>query len=286
MVTGMFNDFELKFSEDALLSRVLFLVSSTSLNIFVEDENKEYEYEEIFEKLFPKELTINCIFPTGGKERLKEAYSLFGNSAEYGKTFFIADGDFDLVLGKSMINADNFIYLNRYNIESYLLNEDAVLQFMRPRLRKTIKETKSIVNYQNWVNILSPFFNKLFALHCVVQKYIPEVENVGRNPTQFLTSSGLPNQDQLDQYEKEVGEKIPNVISETEQMLNKLKETYGTDIGAFVCGKYYICSLKLFLNTKLHKKINEDEVKAFLIAGLNIHAISYIKEKLFIYITA
>ena len=148
----MSNEFELRFSEEALLSRVLFLTSSTTLSVFVEDADKEYEYEELFEKLFPEELKVDCIFPTGGKTKLEEAFDLFGNSTSYGKTFFIADGDFDVVLGRTMIVADNFLYLERYNIESYLLDEEVVLKYMRPRLRKTFQETKSIVKYEEWLS--------------------------------------------------------------------------------------------------------------------------------------
>ena len=280
----MSTEFELNFSEEGLLSRVLFLTSSTSLSIFVEDADKEYEYEELFEKMFPSELKIDCIFPTGGKPKLEEAFSLFGNSPEYGKTFFIADGDFDIALGKAMIVANNFIYLKRYNIESYLLNEDAILKYMRPRLRKTLKDTKHIINYQDWIDSLSPFFNKLFALHYVVQTDAPEIENVGRSPARFLNSNGYPNEKQFDSYVNEVESVIFDVSQKLSLALPKLINTYGSDTGAFVCGKYYICALKLLLNSKLSKKINEDEVKAFLVSNINTDALSYIKLSLLNYI--
>ena len=67
----MQNEFDLNYSNDALLTRVIFLASQNDLNIFVEDTNKEYEYEEIFERLFSEDLRINCIFPTGGKPFLE-----------------------------------------------------------------------------------------------------------------------------------------------------------------------------------------------------------------------
>ena len=58
----MKKEFDLNYSNEALLSRVLFLASSTELNIFVEDDGKEYEYEEIFERLLPDGIHINIIF--------------------------------------------------------------------------------------------------------------------------------------------------------------------------------------------------------------------------------
>lgn len=280
----MSNNFELKYSDDGLLSRVLFLTSSNSVTVFVEDADKEYEYEEIFEKLFPEELRIDCIFPTGGKIGLEEAFSLFGNSVAYGATFFIADGDFDLALGKDMINADNFIYLRRYNIESYLLNEDAVVQYMRPKLKKTKQETKRKINYQEWINALSPFLKKLFALHYVVQKYAPQIENVGRNPAMFLTSNGLPKECMYDAYKNEIGLVVPDVSEKIDLALEELNAVYGDSIGAFVCGKYYIYALKLLLNTMLKKKINENDVKAFFISWLRVDQLQYVKEKFLDYI--
>ena len=282
----MTNDYDLFFSGEGLLSRALFRTSATTLTIFVEDADKEYEYEEIFERLLPKEISVDCILPTGGKTKLEEAFALFGSSSEYGRTFFIADGDFDVVLGKSMIEADNFIYLKRYNIESYLLSENAVLRFMRPRLKKTIQETKSIVKYEEWLDTLSPFFNKLFALHCVFQKYAAEIENVGRNPAQFLTANGFPNESRFEAYRQEIQPLIPNVSAEINTMLKELTDTYGTDTSAFVCGKYYIYALKSFLNAKLKKKINEDEVKAFSITWINTANLQYINDKLSTYLSS
>lgn len=281
----MDNEFDLLFSEEGLLSRVLYLSSNTTRTIFVEDINKEFEYEEIFEKILPEDIHIDCIFPTGGKPRLEEAFALFGNNQEYGKTFFIADGDFDVILGKDMIVSKNFIYLKRYNIESYLLDETAILKFMRPRLQKSYQETKKLVDYNGWINILSPFFDKLFALHCTVQKYAPEIENVGRNPAQFLNSIGFPNIERFNSYKDEVKDIVTDIDEKIDKTLNDLITIYGTDTSSFVCGKYYMCAIKLYLNTMLKKKINEDEVKAFSISWLNISNLQYIKEQLLYYLS-
>lgn len=282
----MSAEFDLNFSEEGLLSRVLFLTSETTLTVFVEDIDKEYVYEELFEKIFPPELKIDCIFPTGGKPKLEEAFSLFGSSPEYGKTFFIADGDFDLALGKFMIKASNFIYLKRYNIESYLLNETAVLKYMRPRLQKSIKATRDIIKYQEWIKSLSPYYNKLFALHYIVQSEVPEIKNVARNPARFLNERGYPNESQFNAYLSEVKSIIPDASQKIDIALQKLIDTYGLDTSAFVCGKYYIYALKLLLNTKLNKKINEDEVKAFLISNIDVDSLYYIRNSLINYIIA
>lgn len=280
----MENDFDLVYSNDALLSRVIFLASKTELNIFVEDTNKEYEYEEIIERLLSEDLKINCIFPTGGKPYLKEAYYLFGKSEDYGKCFFIADGDFDKILNIEMIVADNFIYLERYNIESYLLHKKTVLKYMRPKLKRQLCEVGKIINYDNWLNEVSVFFKKVFALHCLVQKYGLDITNVSRGAGYFIQKNGYPNTKAFEKYIKEIAPFIPNIDTQMNQMILDLETTYGEDARCFVCGKYFIYSLTLLLNTKIKRGFNSDDLKAELIHGFDISALKYISEKLYTYL--
>lgn len=282
----MQNEFDLNYSSDALLTRVIFLASQNDLNIFVEDTNKEYEYEEIFERLFSKDLKINCIFPTGGKPFLEEAFALFGSSCEYGKTFFIADGDFDEALGRKMIVADNFVYLKRYNIESYLLHKDSILQFMRPKLRKTFAATESILKYDEWYTSVAPFFEKLFSLHFVVQKYCYGTENVGRGYARFLESNGLPKETEYEKYKTEISKLILDIDSKLSVAIADLERIYGDEGVSFVCGKCYIGSLKLYLSTFVKKGIGEDEIKAALISNFDVSALRYVSDKLCQYMIA
>lgn len=282
----MQNNFDLNYSDEGLLTRVIFLASQNDLNIFVEDVNKEYEYEEIFERLLSPNIRINCIFPTGGKPALETAYDLFGSSTEYGKTFFIADGDFDKALGKTMIQADNFIYLNRYNIESYLLHKESILHFMRPKLRKTIINTEQIIQYDDWFTAVAPFFKKLFSLHLVVQRFCPEVENVKRGYARFLESTGLPKDSEYEKYKAEISSKISDIDDKLMNATADLETTYGNESINFVCGKCFIGSLKLYLNQFVKKGVGEDDIKAALISGFDISCISYIRDKLFAYLTA
>lgn len=282
----MKNDFNLKYSDDALLSRVLFLASSTEINIFVEDEGKEYEYEEIFERLLPMEIKINMIFPTGGKTKLEEAYHIFGESDEYGKCFFIADGDFDVALEREQVDAPNFLYLARYNIESYLIDKSAVIKFMRPKLKKTFIESEKIIDFDYWIEEIVPYYKKIFAIFFLLQdNNIYEIPNVAKGAAYFLTNMGLPDNEKYNEYLQEVEKYLPNVNTIINTTINKLETIYGIEATCFICGKYYIDSLSKYLISKLHKKkIDCKEFRAFLIANFDIETIDYIKEKLYNYI--
>ena len=283
----MNNNFDLRYSDDALLARVIFLSSKNDLNIFVEDTNKEYEYEEIFERLFEERLRINVIFPTGGKQKLIEAYDLFGNTSEYGYCFFIADGDFDAALNNEMIVSENFLYLQRYNIESYLLDENTIVKYMRPKLKRQIDETQYIVDYTSWLNTIDPFFKKLFALHFLAQKHCNTIQNVSRGPKRFINNKGWADYSQYDSYKDELSDYISNIDEEIDVALSKLETIYGKEPCSFVCGKYYIESLARYLNhlpVKLSKSVGCDEVKAELIRGFNIDSLNYVKQKICNYI--
>ncbi len=282
----METNFDLHYSEDALLSRVLFLASTTEINIFVEDNGKEYVYEEILERLLPNDIKINIIFPTGGKPRLEEAYELFGKSEEYGKCFFIADGDFDKALGRTQINAANFVYLEKYNIESYLIDESCIGHFMRPILHEQLDKTKQIIDFPSWKSEISSYFKQIFALHFIVQNNKLGIPNVSKGVGFFIENNGLPKRENLDRYIEDIEKLLPNVKNEISASVEKLESIYGTDVTCFVCGKYLIESLARFLGTKLNKKkIGYEELERFLISNFNISSIEYIKDRLLLYIT-
>ncbi len=281
----MSKNFDLVHSDEALLSRVLFLASSTELNVFVEDDGKEYEYEEILERLLPESIKINLIFPTGGKPRLEEAYELFGKSEEYGKCFFIADGDFYKALGRTQINASNFVYLEKYNIESYLIDESCIGIFMRPILHEQLDKTKQIIDFPSWKSEISSYFKQIFALHFIVQNNKLDIPNVSKGVGFFIENNGLPKKENLDRYIEDIERRLPNVKNEISANVGKLESIYGTDVTCFVCGKYLIESLARYLGTKLNKKkIGYEELERFLISNFNISSIEYIKDRLLSYI--
>jgi len=281
----MSEGFDLEYSKDALLNRVLFISGRNKINIFVEDTNKEYEYEELFEKILSEVFKINCIFPTNGKPYLIEAYQLFGNDEEYGKNIFIADGDFDIVLEKSMVVADNFIYLEKYNIESYLIDEDATIKCMRPRLHMEKEKVVAKTDFKLWYSTLIPFFKNLFVLHCLVQKENLNMQNVSRNPNTFLLPDGLPNTSQYNKYKDEVEEKIKDFENKFISLKNYMEEKECGDDLKFICGKYLLASLSLYLNEKTKVKQKVEKLKVDLISRISAEKFCYVKDKIVAYLS-
>ena len=138
----------LSFSREALSNRSLFLAQLNDINIYVEDVGKEYEYEEIFERLFENNLNIFSIFPLGGKEAVIKGHQSKGLRDSNGKlNIFIVDGDFDNLWDDQKIISPNLIYLTRYNIESYYCSKEAVIKFIRSFLKCTRNEAEAKIHF-------------------------------------------------------------------------------------------------------------------------------------------
>ena len=105
------DDLGLFYSGDALYVKDKFLGDNTDLNFYFEDEHKEYFYEKLLKRLLCKsKIGIFCL---SGKPSLYKKYSEVSNGSMNKKSIFIADGDFDKLLVLEMIDAENFIYLEK-----------------------------------------------------------------------------------------------------------------------------------------------------------------------------
>ncbi len=277
------NSNELEYSIEAKLTRYYFYKGRFDISIFVEDTDKEYEYEEIFEEIIPQIKNVG-IFPLGGKLFLEKAFPIVNNDED--KVFFIADGDFDLLLNRKRVEEDNFIYLKKYNIESYLLNKQAVIKYMRPRMKKIKFQTEEIVDFELWEESVIPFLKRVFALHLIVQKTVPEIKNVSRGAAFFLNKKGFPAEENFIKYLEEVKIKIPDAKEKIDSQIAELERVYGKEPGCFICGKYLIESLARYLNSKpVNKKHSYEDLKAFLISNIDKNELDYLKDRIIMYMS-
>ncbi len=281
----MSEKFDLYYSSEALLNRVLFISNENEINFFVEDTSKEFEYEELLEKLFSEDFKINCIFPTNGKPYLIEAYELFGKNEDYGKNIFIADGDFDTLIGREMVRADNFVYLEKYNIETYLIDKKAIINSMRPRLKMEKSKAEEHINFDLWYSTIIPYMEKLFTLHCLVQMEGIPLKNVGRHPQSFLYKDGMPNESQYESYKQEIESYLPNIEERYNEVNLLMKNQSAEDPLRFICGKYLIASLCSYLNNKSSVKYKDDRLKAELISRIEPVRFDYLKNRIVNYLT-
>lgn len=268
------------YSEDALLNRVLFLSGSNELNIFVEDEYKEYEYENIFNRLFAYKLVINNIFPMRGKPGVKKAFKEYGAYIDNKPSIYIVDGDFDVIMEKERINHPNFIYLDRYNIESYYADKGATLRFMSGKMKKRQMDINDIVKYDNWETYTYQSLQELFINYIIAQRVFPEEKNVGIPPHTYIDSaSGEIDYQKIRDYIDQLKTRIVNYselyIFYKERFQNCLKG----DSSKLICGKYILACLACYLRKKTNTSFKEDDFRYYLVGEFDIKKLDFLKNQ-------
>lgn len=271
----------LSFSENALLNRSLFLSQFNDVNIYVEDVDKEYEYEEIFERLFECELSLFSIFPLGGKEAVLKCFSEKGEKDENNRiNIYIVDGDFNNIWENEKISSPNVFYLDRYNIEGYYYSREAVVKYMRKYWRCVRKEAELRLNLDTWEAILTNELGELFLLFAVVHRYCKDMKNVQLGTGKFLEKDGHVKQEEYCKYHNEICEKLENaeeLVREVRQAI-PIRFNGNGKIESIVCGKYQLESLCRYITSLCKKNIDRRELRSFLISNFDIAQLKVLKD--------
>lgn len=160
----------------------IFYVQFNDINFYIEDEEQENFFFCILKNLFP-DIRIEKIFPLLGKDNvIEESRENIGNK----KKVYIVDMDFDDILGKIEENS-NLFYIERYCIENYLLEKNAIVEYVigeRPRLSK--RNVINQLDFEACIDSISQTITKIVHLHIVVQEKCNHLKNVSLNPERFV----------------------------------------------------------------------------------------------------
>lgn len=276
---------ELRYSIDALPNRSLFLSDLNDINIYVEDTGKEFEYEEIFERLYGETLKVFSIFPLGGKEEVKQLHSEKSLRDPDGKlNIFIVDGDFDNLWDNCKTLSPNLIYLTRYNIESYFISKEATTKYMRQYLRCTRAEVESNVCFDQWYNRQRIDAGKLFILFSIARHHYPDLHNVNKAVGNFMDNTGCLIEEKYSQYQEKLTNYIPDLAQKITEVTERVRRNFDGDedvkIFSIICGKYLFESLCRHLSTIKRKNINRTAYKGVVIANFDIASLSFLKEQI------
>lgn len=277
-------DDELFFSEQGELNRYLFFGDLNDVNFFVEDKNKEYEYETIFKRLLGDRYQISAIIAANGKLGVKEAFEEFGlyDKKDKGKkNIYIVDGDFDRYIhSEEMIDSPHFIYLNYYNIENYFIDKKAVLHFAKGKLCLLDKDVKEKVKYENWRNTIVEQAKKLFLLYCAVQCKLPQEPNVARSEYLFIDDkTGFERPNAYQEYLDYIVGKDDEIVQEVERIKCHFEEINGSEYYGLICGKFLLTSLYVYLKGICKCSFSKDELRWMLVNEFDVASLGYIKER-------
>lgn len=183
----------LRFSIEALKLKTKFYRYYNEIDVFVEDEDDEAFYEKLLDKIVGNSVRIKRMFGVGGKVNLLEKVNEYIAKPAERKAFFIADGDFDRILNRPFPATSSLYVLEEYCIENFLFEEVAICNVIQEeKPNKKIKEVKSVIKLNSWleesVNQLTP----LFATFILIQKCNMGIPNVDVGLGTFLSNSGIP----------------------------------------------------------------------------------------------
>lgn len=168
----------------------LFYVGFNEVNFYFEDQDQENLYEEIIKNLFP-ELKYSRVFPLHGKTSVLTHAKQSKTDSNIKNPIYIVDKDFDDLLG-TMINDDRIFYLDRYCIENYLLDENALIKVLIETYPKEkIDELKKKIDLPNFYAESMNSLRPLFKLFYTVQKLDLGLKNCSAKPEEF-TLKGKP----------------------------------------------------------------------------------------------
>ena len=140
-----------------------------------------------------------------------------------------------------MIESPNYIYLQRYNIESYYIDEKAVLKFMAGKLKKTQKVVSEQINYSEWKAMAYKAMKKLFINFMVAQAAFPEEKNVGLPEHSFFYKNGYANNEKINKYIMSLKCRMLDYEVKYERNIKCFETILSGDEARLICGKYYEC---------------------------------------------
>lgn len=168
-----------------LVNQDLFYDQFNDIDFYVEDQYQENLYFRILKRFFP-DIKISKILPLGGKEFvIQEAVNFIGNR----KKVFIVDLDFDEILGLK-IERENLFYLQAYSIENYLIEENAIIEFIKeqnPKVKN--EEILGAFNLSEFKLECINLFSDIIKSFLVIQEYVLGMPNVSLGPSYFYKLS-------------------------------------------------------------------------------------------------
>ena len=197
-----------------LFAQDIFYTQFNDIKFFIEDTESENLYLIILSKLFPK-IKLENIFSLGGKINVIDHANENKNIKNH---IYLVDKDFDDLLNK-MISLPALFYLERYEIENYFIESEAIIKFiisMKPRIKL---EKKSVIkDLDKFINHTNRMLHKLFFLFFISQLQEQKLKNVKLTPEWFAKYS------KMDIDEKKIIDYQKKLITQFEIDLVDLKK--------------------------------------------------------------
>lgn len=165
----------------------IFYNKINEVNFYVEDAEQENLYYAILKKHFPT-INFSKIFPLGGKPKVLSHAKDPVNKKIKAKRVYIVDRDYDTLLG-TMESIKGVFYLEKYCIENYLLEPDAIIEIVvenNPKLKAA--EIAQSLNLDAYLMEVESKLRELFLLFYASQLFDLGIKNCASKAEEFCES--------------------------------------------------------------------------------------------------
>lgn len=273
----------LQYSPEGLLNRAIFFPTNT-LHFFVEDSAEAYMYEIIIKRLLGDKIFIQQVFGCGGKTPLIETYKKYKEKSSLQKNYlFIADADFDLLLDRNVIKDCYFIYLERYCIENYLIDEDAVVTAIQPNLRLLREEVKKKLQFSWWYSEATSQLFPLAMLFAIIMKNGLNIE-FERIQKHLCDHGWEVDKSKVRLFREsvkiELTKKGKKLRTEERGIRVLVTKRYAKCKEGCISGKYYLTCLRRYLTSVTDSQTNEDYLKGSLLNHCDTSSLNFLKKRI------
>lgn len=249
------------------------------VSFYVEDEDQENLYHEVFKKLFDG-VKITKIFPLNGKGNVVDDAKL--NVGDR-KKIYVVDKDFDDLHGQ-IENIENLFYLNSYSIENYLFEDEAIHAVVieeKPKLNKGV--VCQTYKYANEAKYYVSLLKELTTCYYIIQKYRLGIKNVKNAVERFVDFRG--NQislkyAEITAYKAEISTKLTakdgrlKLNSQIKKHIKHFKNCNN------IPGKYLLRMVKARLQALFKVNIEDDSLSYRLAKNCQLRSLLYLSAEI------
>ena len=160
----------LRYSSGALAVRPRFFAAYNDITIIVEDTEGENLYTQIMKRILGDAVIVGRVLGMGGKAQVIQRYESRRSIPAPPSEFYLVDGDFDELIGRACPSDQSFYKLNRYDIESFLLEETAICVLAEEeRPSKNAEQHREELQFRAWELQVVDIWHRMAACAAVLQ---------------------------------------------------------------------------------------------------------------------
>ena len=261
----------LRYSDAALAVRPTFFASRADIIVIVEDMGKENFYTQILNQLLEGESKVYKVLGVGGKRQVIRRYEERTEESTLAE-FFLVDGDFDDLLGRTCPDDEMFYRLQRYDIESFLVEEKAMsLIAEEERPRKTAPEYRQLFSVRRWEDELVNASLRLVACAALLEEWDDRSAAINQSIEQFVSGKEIiPDKVKIDAQINRVRNAQSIVeCQEFDRLLNRMITRMGESFRErrrWISGKHIVLPLAVRLFRRYTQRNMQKESLCFRLA--------------------